>query len=469
MLPQSARGKDDVCPICKGLGVLLYNVPPDDPRYNQTFPCSCQAEATRQRQLERLRTLGNLDPYLHMTFETFEIDYDQLDADQGGLRAVFRDLAERRRMGLNAEQRRDINVAAQVAYHYAHDPNGWLLFEGSYGTGKTHLAAAIANFQVERGNPVLLITTPDLLDHLRGTYGPSSEVAYDELFDQIRNAPLLVMDDLGAESQTPWAMEKLYQIVSHRHVRRLPTVITTNYDLILIEPRIRSRLLDQDLTRSVRLSIPDRRSPVVGWAEADLTNLDRYASMTFDSFDLRGGEGLPEPLLRRLEETVQVAQTFAEAPHGWLTLSGPPGNGKTHLAAAVAHRVAARGERVLFVTVVELLSYLRATFHPAATISYDRRMSELKGAELLILDDLSITPDGMSSWAREKLYEILIYRFDYALPTLITTNQPLDKMDARLRSRLENQARVHIETVVVPAYTGPAQRRAAPPRRALRG
>ena len=108
-------------------------------------------------------------------------------------------------------------------------PTGWLVFTGDFGCGKTHLAAAIANHQVTpgRASPIFVVV-PELLDHLRATFSPNSATTLDRLFEQVKNAPLLVLDDLGTESATPWAQEKLFQLLNHRYAARLPTVITTS-------------------------------------------------------------------------------------------------------------------------------------------------------------------------------------------------------------------------------------------------
>ena len=50
------------------------------------------------------------------------------------------------------------------------------------------------------------------LDYLRASFSPSSQTRLDKRFDEVRNAPLLVLDDLGTESATAWAREKLYQL-----------------------------------------------------------------------------------------------------------------------------------------------------------------------------------------------------------------------------------------------------------------
>lgn len=107
---------------------------------------------------------------------------------------------------------------------------------GGYASGKTHLAAAIANYRLNTGDSPMFVVVPDLLDHLRATFNPNSAIPYDKLFNQVRSARLLILDDLGTQSATPWAMEKLYQIINHRYEAELPTVITTSSELKDIHP-----------------------------------------------------------------------------------------------------------------------------------------------------------------------------------------------------------------------------------------
>jgi DNA replication protein DnaC len=141
---------------------------------------------------------------------------------------------------------------------------------GVVGCGKTHLAAAIKNERDEHGLQTLFKTAPDLLDYLRATYAPDSNVTYDRGFDAIRNAEVLVLDDSGAHSSTPWAEEKLFQLLNHRFNGRLPTVITTNQPLDRgtaspggpsQELRILSRLLDPSLSRVCRIDAPPYMRP----------------------------------------------------------------------------------------------------------------------------------------------------------------------------------------------------------------
>ena len=168
----------------------------------------------------------------------------------------FGNIEERRDEGLPAKEVKTLERALKAAHRFAEKPKGWLIFMGSYGCGKTRLAAAIANYRASLGAPPLFIMVPDLMDHLRATFNPKSEVSYDRRFDEIRTAPLLVLDDLGTQSMTPWVREKLYQLFNYRYNAELPTVITTADTLDEIDERIRSRLLDKRLCKIHALTVP---------------------------------------------------------------------------------------------------------------------------------------------------------------------------------------------------------------------
>ncbi len=411
-------------PICQGLGVLREDVPVGDKRFGKLYRCpNFPVEIDSERQ-DRLRRLSNLDVYAEKTFYNFQVDEP----------------------GLKPSERQSLEHAVSNAYRFAEQPDGWLMLEGGFGCGKTHLAAAIGNERLQRGDLVLFITVPDLLDHLRSAYAPSSDATYDETFERIRNAPLLILDDLGAESPSQWAKEKLFQLFNHRYSHRLPTIITTNVDLETLDPRIRSRLLDNSLITRCKITAPDHRTYARSQQD-QLSSLAWYGEMTFESFD--PVRKLMPDERQNLERALEIAVTYARQPQGWLALMGPNGTGKTHLAAAIAHHRQAQGDDVTFVTVPDLLDYLRVTFNPSAPVTFDQRFQMVRNTPFLVLDDLST--EG-SSWAREKLFQILDYRYVQRRPTVITTYKRVDDIDSRVRARLIDKRRCIIFAITAPDY-----------------
>jgi DNA replication protein DnaC len=422
---------DPNCPICGGVGYVSYNVPEGDPRFGRVFDCECRRAQVDARQQVHLRRLGGLEYLADKTLDTFDPDLP----------------------GLREQQQAELRRAYQRVSTFADDPQGWLIITGGYGCGKTHLAAAIANAQVAAGNKVLFVTAPDLLDHLRSAFGPANgeDRDYDLRFDEVRNTPLLILDDLGIESPTPWAVEKLYQVLNHRYNAQLPTVITTNYSLDELEQRLRSRLYDHTLTSILRITAPDYRTSA-GMAPTpnELNALPLYQHLKFDNFDHR--RDLPQEERENVRRALAAATSFAENPEGWLVFLGHYGTGKTHLAAAIASAQALTGESVIFVTVPDLLDHLRAAFAPNSLTSYDKRFHEVKTAPLLILDDLGT--ESATPWVKEKLYQLFSYRYNARLPTVITTAYELEKLDERLVRRMLDRRLSTIVVIGAPAYRG---------------
>jgi len=425
----------EVCPYCKGLGYVRADVPVGHPDFGKLLPCTCRLAEMAQRRTAHLRAVSNLEALPHMTFDTF--------APEGH--------------GLPPQKQENLRHAYETTRDYAENPSGWLLLKGGYGCGKTHLSVAIANRCVERGQPVLFITVPDLLDYLRATFSPASPIGYDERFEEIRTAPLLILDDLGTEAPTSWAQEKLFQILNYRYNIRLPTVITTNHELEEIPLRIRSRLADPDLTRIVTILAPDYRQAGVASERSELSSLRLHADQTFDTFDPRAGE-LPKEEVENLRRAVEIALDFAENPEGWLAFTGDHGCGKTHLAAAIANYRPQRGRPVLFVVVPDLLDHLRAAFNPQSVVPFDKRFEEVRRSPFLVLDDLGT--ESATPWAREKLYQIFDYRYNARLPTVITTATPIEDLDPRLATRMLDVSRCTLFAILAPAYRGGRRRRA---------
>ena len=413
------------------MGYLRREAEPGSPDFGKLDICICRRGQVAKKVRERLFSLSHLDELRDLTFESF---------------------LPRGRKGLGELQADSLEWANNRARQYAGKLEGWLLLQGGYGCGKTHLAAAIANSAVGMGVPTLFLTVPDLLDTLRFSFD-SEDTNFEQRFDEIRNAGLLILDDFGTQNATAWAQEKLFQIVNYRYINHLPLVVTTNLDMDDIEARIRSRLADPDLVSVIRITSTDYRRPIDDKGHPELSSLDLHASRTFASFDDRRDEGLAPDEVRSLEKAVKAATTFAARPRGWLVLTGPYGSGKTHLAAAIANTLADKGNPPLFIMVPDLLDHLRATFNPSSNTSYDRRFDEIRTASLLVLDDLGA--QSTSPWAKEKLHQLFNHRYNAELATVITVAvDMLESIDERLRVRLLDERLCSICVISAPAYHG---------------
>ena len=169
----------------------------------------------------------------------------------------FANFTQRHEEPLTRDQRTSLEASVKAALQFAKNPTGWLVFTGGYGTGKTHLAAAIANSLAEAGTPPLVVMVPDLLDHLRATFSPNSTNSYDRLFDEVKVSQVLILDDLGSQSTTPWAKEKLFQLLNYRYNLELPTVITVAIDALnTLDERIGTRLRDDRVCSIQVLTVP---------------------------------------------------------------------------------------------------------------------------------------------------------------------------------------------------------------------
>ena len=412
-----------VCPVCGGIGFVYVDVPVGHPDFGKAIPCRCAQEEFERALQARLQRYSNLGSLTRFTFASL--------------------LPQGRSAEPQNQQR--FSLALEAARAFATEPKGWLVLIGPGGSGKTHLAAAIANERINSGYPAFFQSVPDLLDHLRAAFSPDSEIPYDELFERVRNVPLLVLDDLGVQTSTPWTMEKLDQLLNHRFNNELPTVITTSAPVAELEESLRSRLTDPQLSQIYLIA--EKATPLLEhkWGEG----FELQKSMTFDSFDWKR-INLPIEQQENLKESFRLAFDFAKSPEGWLVLLGETGCGKTHLAAAIANYRYQAGQPALFVVVPDFLDHLRSTFSPESEITYDQLFERVKTTPLLTLDDFgehSTTP-----WAREKLYQVINYRYNARLATVITTRCSLDEIDSPVSSRLTDPKISLVWNITAPDY-----------------
>jgi len=412
------------CPICKGAGFVHPLLPSGKPDFSRVVACRCTQQGVDQERQTRLQQYSNLGLLTRLTFDN---------------------LLSQGRSG-NPESQEQFRRACEAAKVFAVEPKGWFILSGPSSCGKTHLAAAIANERLSHGYPVFYITTPDLLDHLRAAFSPNSEMPYDEFFDQVRNAPLLILDDLGAQTGTPWAKEKLDQLLTHRFNSELPTVIVTIIPVEQLDERLHTRLTDPRLCQVCAL---EEKEPSLEYSWGP--EFEAQKKMTFANFDYKR-VNLPPEQRENLELVFRAAYNFAQSPEGWLVLQGVNGCGKTHLAAAIVNYRYQANQPALFVVVPEFLDHLRYTFSPESKVSYDQLFEKVKTAPLLVLDDFG--EQSTTPWAQEKLYQVINYRYNAQLPTVITTVCSLDEIESRVGSRLIDKQLSTFFNITAPDYRG---------------
>ena len=187
--PENRFGLGDPnCPICGGLGFIIKGGN-DDPTSGVQVPCECRARRFENAGKKARTISANLSGYEQMTFGSFKTE------GRGALRE---------------EQKTNLEYALKISEDFADNPSGWLFFTGRYGTGKTHLAAAIANDALEKGVEVIFQPVPDLLDQLRMTYGNAGET-FEDRFSRIRTVSLLIRNrqDLEPLQNMTGAMRNL--------------------------------------------------------------------------------------------------------------------------------------------------------------------------------------------------------------------------------------------------------------------
>lgn len=219
------------CQACHDTGWLRKHVGPERWR-TELMRCECQRDADERRRAEKARAISDLDR-LHAgcTFASYDSTHDRTATGVGPTPLL-------------------------AAEGWVAGRSCWLMLWGETGNGKTHLLAAAFNALLAAGKIPVYTVVPLLLDHVREGYDTGD---YGERFKTVLHAPILLLDDLGAEKRTDWSDEALFKLLDYRYRHELPTAVGSNVAPDDLEERISSRLQDGALSVVVRMRGPDHR------------------------------------------------------------------------------------------------------------------------------------------------------------------------------------------------------------------
>jgi DNA replication protein DnaC len=125
-----------------------------------------------------------------------------------------------------------LNVVTSYVAQVKRDGQNWLYFHGPYGVGKTHLAiAALHALAMTLLWRPRVVVWPEHCSAVQASWNKKGGVTEGQLWARMRNAKVLLVDDLDKRSPSAWAMGKLYEVVEYRYRNEKPTLFTANRSL----------------------------------------------------------------------------------------------------------------------------------------------------------------------------------------------------------------------------------------------
>ena len=204
--------------------------------------CKCQAEKNKkqaedeknreqQKRLERLK----LNSLMDKQFEKCTFD----------------------RWEYTEENKKLYNLAYKYASNWSEikSENIGLLLHGSTGLGKTYASFCIANKLLSEYIPIIAISSIGILNRIKETYNSYGTDAEGEIINNLKNASLLIIDDLGAENDTRWVSEKLYEIIDSRYRDNKPMIVTTNLNLTQLKDKLTVDGVSRTFDRLIEICI----------------------------------------------------------------------------------------------------------------------------------------------------------------------------------------------------------------------
>lgn len=225
--------------LCRdGIGWYTEAVPFGHPAFGVLQRCPCQAAGDAQKLTAALRK--DRGRFARATFEAFDAERPVPDV------AVWeRSIFNPKMDGWDdqtyspPEQRLMLRSTKAALVQYARLPAGWIWLQGSYGSGKTHLAASAANDLAARQYTTHYDSTPQLVKLLREGIADHST---DKRLEMLATVDLLVLDDFGMGHTSTWGNGQLEDLINERYNRERWTILTSNLPIEALSGRIGSRI-----------------------------------------------------------------------------------------------------------------------------------------------------------------------------------------------------------------------------------
>lgn len=212
----------NLCPICHGTGWVVREI---DGK-SVASQCRCYQKSVLER---RIRFAELPEKLKGMRLSTFSINAYQTPYGKEKARIACK-------------------IIKQYLDNFTEEKKsgmGLYIYSSAKGSGKTRMAASIANELMLNGDtPVKFATSPQILTEIRRTYDRQSEDTESQLLHALSYIDVLVIDDFGTEKVTDWVKNKFYEIINGRYVNQKITIFTSNesLDTLQYDERITNRI-----------------------------------------------------------------------------------------------------------------------------------------------------------------------------------------------------------------------------------
>ena len=222
----------DVCPICGGEEWILIK---DGDGIEKAIPCSCREKAVMSRKLHFAEIP---EAFKGINLKAFRTDIYQKE-----------------------ESKKKISDACQIIRAYLddfgkqkEDGMGLYIYSQTKGSGKTHIAAGIAN-ELLKNYVVKFSVSITIIQEIKNTWGKDAEYSESKLLDALSTTDILVIDDFGVETPAGWINDKFYQIINERYINKKVTIFTSNEPLetLQYDDRITNRIRE----RTYQIAFPE--------------------------------------------------------------------------------------------------------------------------------------------------------------------------------------------------------------------